>query len=135
MCFFFFKLETGFGVGQWLEFRRVLFRSHGKENITFPEPGIYKVILRPTGDLPLHRIEFDNRGDRKKLIRIEQWGNVGWSSFENAFYGAENLEITAEDIPDLSQVVDMSYSFASTSFESVPRMAGWNLRHGKLSRE
>src|SRR5690625_8043455 len=82
MCFFFFKLETGFGVGQWLEFRRVLFRSHGKENITFPEPGIYKVILRPTGDLPLHRIEFDNRGDRKKLIRIEQWGNVRWRSEE-----------------------------------------------------
>src|SRR6056297_3549274 len=47
--------------------------------VTFPDPGIYRVEI--TGDFP--RIFFAGSGDRRKILSVEQWGNIGWSSMEN----------------------------------------------------
>jgi len=49
--------------------------------VTFPDPGIYRVEI--TGVFP--RIFFAGSGDRRKILSVEQWGNIGWSSMENAF--------------------------------------------------
>lgn len=54
-------------------------------------------------------------GDQQRLIDIEQWGTVRWNSMENAFKGARNLNISATDIPDLSQVKSMSKMFMTCS--------------------
>jgi len=45
------------------------------------------------------------------LRRINQWGAVPWSSFENAFLFSGLAEITASDVPNLSQVTNMSGMF------------------------
>jgi surface protein len=45
------------------------------------------------------------------LRRINQWGAVPWSSFENAFQFSGLSEITATDVPNLSQVTNMSGMF------------------------
>ncbi|WP_160139370.1 BspA family leucine-rich repeat surface protein [Chryseobacterium sp. c4a] len=50
-------------------------------------------------------------GDSYKILNVEQWGNITWTSVQYAFYRCENLDITATDIPDLSQVNDMSNMF------------------------
>src|SRR5699024_10122411 len=76
---------------------------------------------------PLHRIEFNNSGDKEKLIEITQWGDTEWSSFGKAFYGAENLEITADDTPDLTDVTDMSYAFAGINAQSISNINDWDV--------
>ncbi len=49
-------------------------------------------------------IRFDGGGDAKKLLTIEEWGDIAWTSFQDAFRGCSNLQVTATDAPDLSGV-------------------------------
>ena len=79
--------------------------------VTFPAPGIYRVEI--TGDFP--RIFFAGGGDRFKILSVEQWGDIEWTSMENAFRGAANLEINATDAPDLSNVSSMARMFERAS--------------------
>lgn len=92
--------------------------------ITFPEPGRYSLSITPdyTNQNPFHRIQFeaDKQHPRyvsypnAKLSEIAQWGDIPWSSFSHAFHGCERLgKITAEDVPDLSRVKNISAIFAS----------------------
>lgn len=82
--------------------------------IVFSNPGTYELIITPIGNDPFHRFEFDNEGDKEKILGITAWGDVAWSSFENAFYGAKYLIIPAADAPDLSNVTSMKRAFAMT---------------------
>ena len=75
---------------------------------TYSAPGTYMVKI--SGDFP--RIYFNYSGDRKKILNINNWGDIEWSSMENAFYGCENLTSTASDAPDLSNVENMSKMFS-----------------------
>ncbi|MCB9236529.1 MAG: BspA family leucine-rich repeat surface protein [Flammeovirgaceae bacterium] len=82
----------------------------------FPIPGlangdIYQVEI--TGSFP--RIFFDSNGDAGKILTVEQWGNIAWTSMNNAFYGCSNLTIPATDAPNLSGVTDMSGMFRGAS--------------------
>src|SRR6056297_3731159 len=79
----------------------------------FGTAGIYTIAIR--GEFP--RIYFNNRGDRYKVIRVNQWGDNPWESMSGSFYGCENLNGHMEDTPDLTLVTDMSYMLAgATSF-------------------
>jgi surface protein len=75
--------------------------------------GTYQVAIR--GDFP--RIYFNNDGDKEKILSIDQWGDIEWSSMIRAFYGAENLVYNAVDAPDLSGVFSTTAMFfGATSF-------------------
>lgn len=88
----------------------------------FKAVGTYTIRIR--GDFP--RIYFNNDSERFKIQKIEQWGSIKWQSMANAFWGCENLTITAVDIPDLSNVRDMSNMFKETkSFNQ--NLGDWNL--------
>ena len=50
-----------------------------------------------------------------KLLSIEQWGTIKWQSMSNAFQYCANLVVNAVDVPDLSQVTDMSFMFSGAS--------------------
>ena len=54
-------------------------------------------------------------GDHNKILTIEQWGDIEWSSMEAAFYGASNLTYSATDTPDLSGVTSMASMFRNAS--------------------
>ncbi len=73
--------------------------------------GTYTVAIR--GVFP--RIYFNNGGDRKKLLSIEQWGEAAWSSMASAFYGCTNLVLNATDVPNTAAVTDMSNMFRDCS--------------------
>lgn len=83
--------------------------------INFTYPGTYRVKITPTNHMPFNQIIFENKGDRRKLIAIEQWGDVKWNSMKDAFFGCENLNILAKDAPDLSQVTRTSSMFRACS--------------------
>ncbi len=55
----------------------------------------------------------DDPSNAAKLVSIDQWGDVQWKSMTRAFYGASNMIYNAVDVPNLSDVRDMSYMFAS----------------------
>lgn len=79
---------------------------------TYATPGTYTVSI--SGAFP--RIYF-NAGsflpdkDSKKILTVEQWGDVAWTSMRSAFSGCEFLRINALDAPDLSNVTDMNRMF------------------------
>ena len=94
----------------------------GDHTITFPEAGTYRVEI--LGQFP--RIFFDGGGDRRKLLTVEQWGDIAWSSMNAAFRGCRNLTITATDSPNLAAVTDMSYMFALCD-QLTGDLSTWNI--------
>ncbi|MCB0488010.1 MAG: BspA family leucine-rich repeat surface protein [Cyclobacteriaceae bacterium] len=100
----------------------------GSVTIDFPVPGIYQVEI--TGQFP--RIFFNagfifsSQKDSDKILSVEQWGNIAWTSMSNAFAGCDNLRINAVDAPDLSGVTDLSRMF----FHAISMnddISGWNV--------
>ncbi|MBU2902895.1 BspA family leucine-rich repeat surface protein [Maribacter dokdonensis] len=91
---------------------------------TYAVPGSYTISI--SGDFP--RIFFDGSRsvskDFGKLISIDQWGDVSWSSMASAFDGCYNLNMKAEDIPDLNKVTNLENMFISCS--SLKDNESWN---------
>ena len=92
-----------------------------EHTVTFPEPGTYRVEI--TGDF--HRFHFNrysdpaipagscerDEGDYCKLIEVAQWGGIVWSAMNGAFVLAENMDVTAEDEPDLREAGNTNFMF------------------------
>lgn len=82
------------------------------DTVTFPESGTYRVSI--SGDFT--RINFgengfEGGGDENKILTVEQWGDIEWARMDGAFMNASNMNIIAEDAPDLSNVVTISHMF------------------------
>jgi|GEM_PF-6801800 len=59
-------------------------------------------------------------------IDIIQWGNIEWGSFRSSFDRCSGTVISATDIPDLSNVTDMSFAFARSAVEFGPAFSDWD---------
>jgi surface protein len=73
-------------------------------------PGTYTVAIRGS----YIQINFNDSGDKQKILSIEQWGDIVWDNMQNAFYGCTNLINNATDAPDLSISTFFTYAFALT---------------------
>ncbi|MBC6411188.1 MAG: BspA family leucine-rich repeat surface protein, partial [Ekhidna sp.] len=51
-----------------------------------------------------------------QIRSVKQWGDIQWASMNNAFTGCDNLTFNATDVPNLSNVTNMSYMFVGASF-------------------
>lgn len=66
--------------------------------------------------------------DVARLLDVEQWGSVKWISMKDAFQGCVNLNVSSLDIPDLSNVVDMSGMFSDCSELNGPiNISNWDV--------
>ena len=93
----------------------------GSQAITFATAGDYDVSI--SGDFP--RIYFNNSGDKDKIIKVKQWGNIAWGSTQDkSFYGVSNCDWTAIDYPNWSNVTRMSGTFRSSSFNG--NLTNWD---------
>ncbi|UOY05335.1 BspA family leucine-rich repeat surface protein [Muricauda sp. SCSIO 64092] len=82
------------------------------------------ITLAGTGNLT--GMQFNNTGDTLKLLSVDQWGDINWSTMAGAFYGCSNLEAKASDVPDLDSVTDMSNMFnGATAFDGD--LGAWDL--------
>ena len=92
----------------------------GDYTCTYAAPGTYTV--RIGGTFP--RIHFNNAGDRLKMISIDQWGTQKWTSFEESFTGAENMDVKAIDTPDLSQATNL-WGMFKNNYALKGEVANW----------
>lgn len=55
-------------------------------------------------------------GGNQELIELSQWGNTTWlQQFDRAFANCPNLNVTAADTPDLTQITSLSQMFLNCS--------------------
>ena len=80
------------------------------------------ILVSISGDF--NRIYLYNTTDAGRLISIDQWGDIMWTSMEGAFYGT-NMTIAASDVPDLSRTTSMRNMFAGSSVTGD--MSNWNV--------
>ncbi len=81
----------------------------GDADHTYTTAGKYMVSI--SGDFP--RIYFERfRTNNRKILSVEQWGNMSWTSFNKAFKSCQNMEVNATDAPDLSGVTDLTEMFS-----------------------
>lgn len=88
-------------------------------------PGdVVTLSMTPTN---LRRFYIFEGPDRLLLTNVTQWGVVPWASMENAFRGCENLQISATDVPNLSEVTSMFWMFKGCSILNGPsNINSWN---------
>ena len=72
------------------------------------------------------RIYFFESGSADKIYNVKQWGAIQWSSMERAFAGCSNLDVTADDAPDLSRVTNMNGMFLGAS-DFNEDISDWNV--------
>ena len=99
----------------------------GNYTCSYASAGTYTIRIADNTGLGtgFPRIDFNNGGDKAKLLRVDQWGTGKWTSMAGAFHGCLNLTLNATDLPDLSNVTDMSYMFAgAASFNQS--VEGWD---------
>lgn len=74
------------------------------------------------------KMHYNNNSEAHKITEIKNWGIIQWTSFSLSFYGAENLDVTATDYPDLSNCTDLSRAFSGcTSLTNANgSMGGWD---------
>jgi surface protein len=97
----------------------------GNVTIAWPTVGTYEVEIY--GNFP--RIYFNNTGDKSKVLKIKQWGEIQWTSMRNAFAGCSNLDLTAIDVPNLSGVIDLGSIFGGciNLVNSNGSISNWNI--------
>ena len=108
-------LTTGTGYNYVVDWGDGVTQSNNTGDAThsYASAGIYEV--RISGDFP--RIYFNNdASNRTKIKELVQWGDIEWSSMENAFYGCYDMAITAVDMPDLSGVTTTSSMFRACNY-------------------
>ena len=93
----------------------------GDATHVYDSSGIKTVTI--TGTFP--RIYLNKGSEAYKITSIDQWGTGTWTSMEAAFYGAENLVMTATDSPDLSQVTSMREMFRGARIFNGD-ISGWD---------
>ncbi|PKV51591.1 surface protein [Aquimarina sp. MAR_2010_214] len=88
----------------------------------YKEAGVYTVSI--SGTFPAFGLV--ESSNALKLQTIEQWGDIIWESFINAFAQCENMTYNATDVPNLSKVTDMSAMFSvATSFNGD--LSAWDV--------
>lgn len=95
----------------------------GSPSHTYTTAGTYAISV--DGTFPHFRMA-NNSTHRTKILTIEQWGDIAWTSMEDAFNGCSNLTYNALDAPNLSSVTNTSDMFRfATSFDG--NLSSWNV--------
>lgn len=118
---------TGTGYNYTVDFgdSTVLTNQTGDASHTYASPGTYTVSI--SGDFP--RIYFDGSTAfmTRKIKSVEQWGDIQWQSMAGAFSFCRYLNINAIDVPDLSQVTDMSRMFSGDGMTMNAPLNNWDV--------
>ncbi|MBD3318490.1 BspA family leucine-rich repeat surface protein [Candidatus Woesearchaeota archaeon] len=70
---------------------------------------------------------FNNGGDRRKILDIQEWGPLQLGNSGSYFRGASNLIITANDTPNLTGTTSMQSGFRSTDLSTANNINNWDV--------
>lgn len=87
----------------------ILTGQTGNVSHTYSAPGTYTITM--SGSFGRLDCSILDEADSSQFHSIDQWGDIQWTSMENAFINCENLEVNAVDVPDLSQVISLKNMF------------------------
>ncbi len=95
---------------------------------TYTDAGTYPIKIE--GAFP--RIDFsipEALPYKNKIQSVENWGDIQWTSMQNAFSGCSNLTISeTANIPDLSQVTNTSGMFNQcVSLDNDGNLSNWDV--------
>jgi surface protein len=99
---------TGYSV-DWGDFSSTT--ESGTATHVYTSAGTYIVTI--TG--PYTRINFNNSGDKDKIMSIDSWGTNAWTNLSNAFYGCSNLVNKASDTPNLTSATRLTGMFRNAT--------------------
>lgn len=96
--------------------------SYNQEEVThtYSSAGQYEISIEGT----LQGWQFNNAGDRLKMLDIKQWGVLDLST-SAAFYGCTNLDASATDAPTVSTTTMYSTFRACTNFNGA--VGNWDI--------
>jgi surface protein len=90
--------------------------------LTIAAGDVVTLSMTPTN---LRRFSINNGPDRGRLTDVTQWGSVPWRYLN--FKGCRNLQISATDVPDLSEVTSMFEMFMDCTYLIGPsNINSWN---------
>jgi surface protein len=97
----------------------------GDASHEYASAGIHTVSI--IGDFPRIYFNSGNEGQMvDKILTVEQWGDIEWSSMLDAFAGCSNLTSDATDAPDLTNVSTLQSMFLeATSFNGA--IGNWDV--------
>ena len=96
--------------------------SYNQQEVThtYSSAGQYEISIEGT----LQGWQFNNAGDRLKMLDVKQWGVLDLST-ERAFYGCTNLDVSATDAPTVSSTT-FQYMFREcTNFNGA--IGNWDI--------
>ena len=89
---------------------------------TYASPGVYDISIT----YPYNRIWVAATNDKNKIKKIKQWGNLPWVNMASSFSRSGNMNITAIDVGDFSNVTSWSQAFRNTpSLTSLGNYSNW----------
>jgi len=89
--------------------------------------GTYELRVFPAAVGGFNRIQFNNAGDKDKLLEVKNWGDVVWSTMEDAFRGCANLtSVTSFTNPNFNNVSIFSSMFQSCSSITTLDVSSFN---------
>jgi len=90
---------------------------------TYSSPGVYTINISGK----IIGFKFNNLGDKLKLIRITQWGDLNLGNSGGYFYGAASLNITAEDVFNLTGTTNLVSAFRESKISLVSNINNWDM--------
>ena len=89
---------------------------------TYAVGGVYQIRISGV----FSAIQFAGSADCKKVVSVDQLGDVGWTTFLNAFRGCTNMtSFTVGDNADLSGVANYSACFRDCTSLDAGNMSGF----------
>jgi surface protein len=105
----------------------------GNWTCVYATAGTYTISIDGTFPNPwLGGGKFSNmpdKNDGEKVMAVVQWGDIIWESMCCAFMGCDNMNVTASDIPNLTQVKNMYRMFAGDKAIDQNRFNNWDTSH------
>ena len=96
--------------------------SYNQQEVThtYSSAGQYEISIEGT----LQGWQFNNAGDRLKMLDVKQWGVLDLST-SAAFYGCTNLDASATDAPTVSSTTFYRMFFECTNFNGA--IGNWDI--------
>ncbi len=96
--------------------------SSASPSKTYSTAGTYTItVVGQMGGLG-----FNGNAGISELMSVERWGNVPFTTMNQAFYNATNVKFNATDAPDLKNVTNMDHTFRNATSLGNVSLNNWD---------